>query len=279
MNQVIPDLGRPQDKVLWAKMEAAKRRLIDTLLSLQIHTPTKKESATDGMAFKIVSTVVDASITTGHLNGVITVNLEEADDTYRQINRQLLGESKRSLLGHFRHESAHYLWMRFLSNEDWAHPCRQAFRKVFGDEWQDYASSLRSYYQSGPAVDWESHYVSAYASSHPWEDWAETWSHYLQMLDGLETCEAMGIQAVNLALPLQMLDAAAGNLPAPLKNMPEENGYFLAMLQRWICLSTVLNEVAESLGEPSPCPFIISVPIAQKLRLAHYFATAWGAKS
>ena len=279
MNRIVPDLNDQRNKLLWRRTEMAKRRLIYTLLGHGITLPSREEQSHGGLAFDIISTILDPSVTTGHLDGVITVNLEEADDTYRQINRQQLGESSRTLLGHFRHESAHYFWGRFLSNLEWGDPQRVAFRERFGDEWIDYADALNGYYQRGAPTDWQEHYVSAYASSHPWEDWAETWAHYLQIIDGLETCEALGIQAQALAVPMTLLSGAAGTLPEILPQTGYDDGSFLAMLQRWMCVSTVLNEVSNSLGEAPLYPFFISETVAQKLRLAHYFAEAWGGRS
>ncbi len=198
--------------MLWGRMEMAKRRLIYTLLRLGITLPSKAEDPRSGLAFDIVSTQSNPTVTTGHLNGVITVNLEEADDTYRQFNRQQLGESSRTLLGHFRHESAHYFWQRCLSELAWDDPLRLAFRERFGDEWLDYASALSLHYQQGAPAGWEQDFITGYAASHPWEDWAETWAHYLQILDGLETCESLGIQVQFITLPL---DDAAGRSRNP----------------------------------------------------------------
>lgn len=275
MNQTIPDLSTERNRLLWGRMEMAKRRLIYTLIHMGITLPSKAEKPKAGLAFDIVSSLSNPSVTTGHLNGVITVNLEEADDTYRQINRQQLGENSRTLLGHFRHESAHYFWMRCLSELTWDNPHRLAFRARFGDEWLDYSKALTTHYQMGPPVGWEQNYITGYAASHPWEDWAETWAHYLQIVDGLETCESLGILVKNIALPLVMLPGEAGALPSMLPQSPADDGEFLAWLQRWMCMSTVLNEISHSLGEQALYPFVISVPVAQKLRLAHYFATVW----
>lgn len=275
MNRIIPDLRWGRNKHLWGRMEMAKRRLIYSMASLGITLPSKSEDMKAGLAFDIVSTVSNPTVTTGHLNGVITVNLEEADDTYRQINRQQLGENSRTLLGHFRHESAHYLWQHFLSELNWDDPLRLAFRERFGNEWLDYSTALNLHYQHGAPVGWEQNFISAYAASHPWEDWAETWAHYLQIVDGLETCESLGIQVQHLALPLIMLPGSAGTLPAMVASSPLDDGEFLAWLQRWMCVSTVLNEISNSLGEQELYPFIISVPVAQKLRLAHHFAKMW----
>jgi hypothetical protein len=277
MNRTIPDLSTARNQMLWGRTEMAKRRLIYTLLRLGIPLPSKTENPKTGLAFDIVSTLSNPNVTTGHLNGVITVNLEEADDTYREINRQQLGENSRTLLGHFRHESAHYLWQRCLSELAWDDPQRLAFRERFGDEWLDYAAALSAHYQRGPTTGWEQHFITAYAASHPWEDWAETWAHYLQIMDGLETCECLGIQVKHIALPLVMLPGEAGTLPAMLPQDGIADGEFLAWLQRWMCLSTVLNEIAHSIGEAPLYPFVISVRVAQKLRLAHHYAKVWGA--
>jgi hypothetical protein len=277
MNRTIPDLRIGRNLMLWGRMEMAKRRLIYTLLHLGLPLPAKAENPKTGLAFDIVSTLSNPSVTTGHLNGVITVNLEEADDTYRQINRQQLGENSRTLLGHFRHESAHYLWQRCLSELTWDDPLRLAFRERFGDEWLDYSAALSAHYERPATVGWEQNFITAYAAAHPWEDWAETWAHYLQIVDGLETCESLGIHVKHLALPLVMLPAAAGTLPPMLPQCGIADGYFLARLQRWMCLSTVLNEISHSMGEQSLYPFVISVRVAQKLRLAHHYATIWGA--
>lgn len=278
-NRTIPDLRKDRNHLLWSRMEAAKRRLFYTLLGLGLKLPTKAEDSETGLAFDLVSTTVDPAITTGHLNGVITLNLEEADDTYRQINRQQLGESSRTLLRHFHHESGHYVWQRFLSRLEWGHPLRLAFRKRFGDEWLDYAQALKAHYARGTQPGWEQNYITPYAASHPWEDWAETWAHYLQIVDGLETCESLGMQVQHLALPLVMLPGEAGTLPAMLPQNGIADGQFLAMLQRWMCLSSVLNEIAESFGEQALYPFVISTPVAQKLRLVHHYAQVWGGKS
>ncbi len=275
-NRTIPDLRNERNRMLWGRVEAAKRRLFYTLLRFGLKLPTKTEDPKAGLAFDIVSTVANPSVTTGHLNGVITLNLEEADDTYRQINRQQLGESSRTLLRHFQHESAHYFWQRFLSELPWENPLRLAFRDRFGDEWLDYSAALSKHYKQGSPANWEQNYITAYAASHPWEDWAETWAHYLQIIDGLETCETLGVQVQHLALPLVMLPGEAGSLPPMLPQNGIADGEFLAMLQRWLCLSTVLNEISQSLGEGSLYPFVISSRVAQKLRLAHHLAQEWG---
>ena len=276
LNRTIPDLRDARNVMLWGRMELAKRRLLYTLLSLGMKLPSKTENPKAGLAFDIVSTVSNPSVTTGHLNGVITVNLEEADDTYRQIHRQQLGENSRTLLGHFRHESGHYAWQRWLTDLPWEHPHRIAFRERFGNEWTDYAAALESHYRHGAPKGWEQAYITPYAASHPWEDWAETWAHFLQISEGLETCGDLGIEVPRIALPVVPFPAEAGALPASLAQSAEPDAAFLLWLQRWISLSTALNEISMSLGEPALYPFVISVRVAQKLRLIHHLAGVWG---
>jgi hypothetical protein len=258
-------------------MELAKRRLLYTLLRLGMNLPSKMDDPKSGLAFDILSTLSNSTVTTGHLNGVITVNLEEADDVYRQINRQQLGENSRTLLGHFRHESGHYVWQRWLSGLPWEHPHRLAFRQRFGDEWLDYAAALGAHYKNGPPAGWEQQFITAYAASHPWEDWSETWAHYLEILEGLETCEGLGIEVSRIALPTADLPHDAVSLPPMMEQSAAADAKFSSWLKRWICLSTTLNEISTSLGEPALYPFVISGRVAQKLRLIHHLISVWGA--
>lgn len=276
LNRRIPDLSVPRNVMLWGRMETAKRRLLFTLAQLGIPVRPKAEDEASGLAFDIVSAWVDPAVTMGHLNGVITVNLEEADDTYRQINREQLGENSRTLLGHFRHETGHHAWQRFLGWRDWGDVQRVAFRERFGEEWRDYASALASHYQNGAPAGWESGFITAYAASHPWEDWAETWAHYLQMVEGLETFEGLGLEARRIALPPAEFPVDAGALPSVLPQDAPEDVLFLKRLQQWVAVSTMLNEMSASLGQPALYPYVVSVKVAQKLRLVDWLVKVWG---
>ncbi len=276
LNRTIPDLGSEINIQHWCLMESAKRRLLYTLLNLGIPLPTLVEDAREGLAFDIISSNLDASVTTGHLQGVITVNLDEVDDTYRQINRQLFKEESRTLLGHFRHESGHYLWYRVISWRYRDDPLYQAFNQVFGDERVDYSKALSWHYEYGPPPDWQENHITAYASSHPWEDWAETWEHYLQMVDGFETCNELGIRGGGIDLPLVILPIESCELPACLPPLSDtENGDFHAWLQRWICLTPLLNQISQSFGGPLIYPYQITAGVARKLRFAHHFSRLW----
>ncbi len=270
LNRTIPNLDNPRNVLLWGRMETAKRRLISTLLGLGIPLPTMAENPRQGLAFDIVSVRTDPTKTMGHLNNVITVNLEEADDTYRQINREQLGESSRTLLGHFRHESGHFIWQRWVNEWPWDDVRRTAFRERFGDERADYTASLKQHYDKGAPQGWEQSFISAYATSHPWEDWAETWAHYLQIVEALETSEGLGLEIDRIALPPAGFPAEDGELPPMLKPAPGANEQFLEWLGRWVRLSTALNEISASLGQPALYPYLVSKGVAQKLRLIQW---------
>src|SRR5437868_9942335 len=128
---------------------------------------------------------------TGHKDGIVTMKVEEADDVTRVRVRTQMREPYRTLLGHFRHETGHYYWDRLIANSDWLEP----FRGLFGDERASYAEALDRHYQQGAPLDWQPQYVSAYATMHPWEDWAETWAHYLHMMDAVDTALGFGMSA------------------------------------------------------------------------------------
>jgi hypothetical protein len=170
LNQMIPNLSVPGNQAAWAKFESAKRRLNYTLLALGLPVSSKAEDPTGGVSYEFKANVPGAPVLTGHDNGTITINLAEADDAERERRRLALGEPYRTILGHFRHEIGHYYWDRLFQDEQ----SREQFRAVFGDERLDYGTALEAHYQSGAPTGWEERFISAYASSHPWEDWAET---------------------------------------------------------------------------------------------------------
>ena len=191
-NRTIPDLSQPDNLAHWRKIELAKHRLFYTLLKLRLPLATKAEDPA-GLAFDFIADRHTPHghipVMTGHDNGLITINLAEADDSERERMRRQMGEPYRTLLGHFRHEIAHYYWDRLVANS----PKLAEFRETFGDERQDYTGALQQHYANGPPPDWPERFVTAYASSHPWEDFAETWAHYFHMVDTLETASAFGL--------------------------------------------------------------------------------------
>ncbi len=179
LTRVIPDLNAPGNKEAWYKLEVAKRRLVYSLLYLKLPVINRVDDPQQGLSFEFLadpptSTERNESpppVLTGHNNGVITINVAEADDAEREKRRLLLYEPYRTLLGHFRHEVGHYYWDRLIKNS----ARLNSFRQLFGNEQLDYRQALQNYYSNGPSADWRLNFVTAYASSHPWEDWAETW--------------------------------------------------------------------------------------------------------
>ncbi|MFP4903216.1 putative zinc-binding metallopeptidase, partial [Paraburkholderia sp. BR14261] len=188
--RTIPDLSRPENRLYWYRLETAKRRLLYTLGALGLPLVTRAEDPEHGLQFEFLEETGDGQrIMTGHDHGLITMNIAEADDAHRERTRISLHEPYRTLLGHFRHEVGHYYFDRLIAQEStgrWLEP----FRRRFGDERADYAAALAAHYADGPASDWAERHVSAYASVHPWEDWAETWAHYLHIVDTLDTATA-----------------------------------------------------------------------------------------
>ncbi len=252
--QVFPSLAKTDNLRHWATIEQSKRRLIYSLLSMGLPVIPRSDDSEHGLAFHFLEDQPTKRVLTGHDNGLITLNVAEADDAHREKVRVSMHEPYRTLLGHFRHEIGHYYWDRLVDGTEWLEP----FREVFGDERLDYAESLKKHYES-PKADWQDRFVSAYASSHPWEDWAECWAHYLHLQDGLETAAAWGLQ-LNHAVP--------GSPPvraAPLEGSNEKAPVSTALVNTWLPVTQFVNAMARSLGSHDAYPFVVSTPVIEKL--------------
>jgi len=262
LNRTIPDLSALENGMLWGRIEVAKRRLVSSLLALDLPVASKIDQDPEaGLAFDFLRPLPDGTpVLTGHADGIITLNIEEGDDVRREEFRKNLHEPYRTLLGHLRHEVGHYYWDRLIAGS----PMLDDFRNLFGDERQDYAAGLQRNYEQGPPADWRERYVSAYASSHPWEDWAETWAHYLHMADLLESSLAFGLEAGKLELEIE---------PFPRETLfnPDEPGAerFLFFLNAWVQLTAVLNELSRAMGQPDLYPFAIPRAAVGKLQFIH----------
>ena len=191
LNRTIPDLNDPDNCQWWLKIENAKRRLVAQLLNLGLPVASKvSEDPEHGVMFDFLrSPKGGPRVLTGHASGLITLNVEEADDSIREKTRHQMREPYRTLLGHFRHEIGHYYWDRLVADTPWL----EKFRALFGDDRQDYAAALKRNYEQGPPANWADQHISSYASVHPWEDWAETWAHYLHVVDSLDTALRFGL--------------------------------------------------------------------------------------
>ncbi|NEX59591.1 zinc-binding metallopeptidase family protein [Noviherbaspirillum galbum] len=257
LTHVIPALSSAQNKLFWQRLEAAKRRLLYTLWDLKLRPPSKAMDPDGGLAFEFLEDMPDKQVMTGHSNGLITLNIAEADPAHREKTREQMHEPYRTLLGHFRHESGHYYFDRLVDGTPWLEP----YRELFGDERADYGESLNRHYEQGPPPDWEQRYISSYASSHPWEDWAETWAHFLHMVDTLDTAYWCGLTA---------RPKKAGEPELDIPGRPHRNHDFDEVMRDWFALTYVLNSLNRSIGMPDAYPFALSPTVIDKLRFIHH---------
>ncbi|MGH8444248.1 MAG: zinc-binding metallopeptidase family protein [Solimonas sp.] len=256
LTRTIPDLSVDGHAQVWYRLEVAKRRLLYSLLELRLPILSREEDPQRGLAFDFLADPPDDeghAVMTGHANGVITISATEADDAEREKRRVALHEPYRTLLGHFRHEIGHYYWDRLIAGS----PRLDAFRTLFGDERADYAQALQQHYERASDEHWQDAYVSAYASAHPWEDWAETWAHYLHIGDTLQTAAACG---------LSLRDAPVGSSDRTLRYT---RGSFESLIGRWLPLTFALNNLNRGLGLPDAYPFVLSPAAIAKLRFVH----------
>ena len=274
LNRTIPDLNdaaHPDNGVLWGRIELAKRRLFSSLLALGLPVASLTEDPVSGLAFDLIrSPDGGPPVLTGHKEGLITLNLLEADDAVREAMRSAMREPYRTLLGHFRHEIGHYYWDRLVRGTAWM----DGFRALFGDETQDYAASLQKNYREGPPAQWWLHYVSAYASTHPWEDWAECWAHYLHMRDTIDTAVSLGL--ANDHLDSAQLEFTPFKMDALYQQQHPEAQQFLDFLNDWMRLTTLLNEMSRSMGQPDFYPFVLPREVVAKLHFIHLLVTSGG---
>jgi hypothetical protein len=224
----------------FVEAERAKRHLLVELDTLGFRVVGKDVDPENGLAFDLLSSVAD-DVTIGHADGVITIDLAESDPSHREAVRERLSETYRTMLGHFRHEFGHYAEWQLVRGDDLLTRCRE----LFGDESADYQEALDRHYEQGPPAAWEEHYLSAYATMHPFEDFAETWAHYLHICDAVETAREYGLLTV-------------GGVEAFSSFRDLVTGV-------WVPLSIALNQMNRSLGQPDLYPFVIPPPVLDKL--------------
>lgn len=259
LDEVVPDLSDPQRLALWTETERAKRRLIYTLLQLGL--PLGPSSNKRGLRFKLLADervdtgAVDPPardpVVTGHDSGELTINIAEADDAHREEMRKRLNEPYRTMLGHLRHEVGHYYWYRHVQDT----ALIDDFRSVFGDERADYSEALAAHYARGTMDGWQDSFVSFYASAHPWEDFAETWAHYIHIVDTLEAASdaRLGIGDRRPSSPLPLAADRA----------------FTEVLGDWLPLSVALNQLNRSMGMRDAYPFALTDRVVEKLGFVH----------
>jgi hypothetical protein len=255
LTRTRPNDADPAALAAWAKAEAAKRQLIFQLLEL--HLPV-----TSDLAFDLLSSGAKP-VLTGHRDGVITVDLAESDDAHRERTRSRLGEAYRTMLGHFRHEIGHFYWPQLIqADRVWLGRARE----LFGDERADYNQALKRHYDQGAPAAWEQTHVSAYATMHPWEDWAETFAHYLHIRDTLQTAASFGMLVTGpVTVPPARLDVSL--VAAPSADLDEES--FDLIVGEWLPLTYALNAVNRSMGKDDLYPFVLTAPVIGKLAFVH----------
>lgn len=255
-NRTIPDLSDPTHAALWRRIEVAKHRAFYSFVRLRLPVATRAEDPQQGLAFDILADIPGAAdrVMTSHADGLITIALAEADDAERARRRAAMGEPYRTLLGHFRHESGHYFWDRLVRDGGRLDDCRA----VFGDEREDYAQALKRNYEQGPPPDWQDRFVSSYAASHPWEDFAETWAHYLHMVDTLEMAGALGLDIAPRA-------DRSGELSASVAFDAYRSTDIAALMEAWVPLTVAVNSLNRSMGVPDLYPFVLAQPVVDKL--------------
>jgi hypothetical protein len=260
-NRTVPDLSDERRLVASRKLEVAKHRLFYSILRLRLPVDDRPVGPARHLAFDFLaeSPLGDAPrVMTGHDNGLITIALAEADDVEREKNRTSLHEPYRTLLGHFRHEIGHYFWDRLVQDAGRL----EGFRAVFGDERADYGEALQRYYATGAPIDWQQQFVTAYAACHPWEDFAETWAHYLHIVDTLEIAGAFEMLTHPNVARGQALDAT-------VDFDPYEAGDIRQIVDTWVPLSLALNSLNRAMGQSDLYPFVISNVAIEKLGFIH----------
>ncbi len=258
LTRVIPDLSKPGNQDKWCRLEVAKRRLVYALIEFGLPLRDRVEDATSGLEFRFLGDPDGGPrVLTGHDGGIITMNIAEADDVERERARISMHDPYRTLLGHFRHEIGHYYWDLLLRDST----RMEEYRKLFGDERADYNSALQAHYANGPRPNWPENFVTAYASVHPWEDWAETWAHYFHMTDALETAAVCG-----LSLKPARRDEPVMEKP---KLKPADRLRFDEIITNWFPLTYVLNNLNRGMGLPDAYPFVLPPPTIAKLRFVH----------
>ncbi|MBB1415936.1 putative zinc-binding metallopeptidase [Pseudoalteromonas sp. SG44-1] len=276
-NETIPDLSINQHIPLWTKMETAKRRALYTLKALSLPLNNLSQDAECGLSFDFITdrSVNDHFVTklagqenvfTGHNCGHITINLAEADDVARSQTKHAMGERYRTLLGHFRHELGHYYFDQLIANSPQKHAlCKQ----YFGDDSLDYQQAIDAHYKNGAPANWHENYISEYATMHPFEDWAETWAHYMHIIDTLETAKNFSITGSTLGNEFEVEDTDELRLP--------QNSYYFnsqtsisVMLDSWMEFSIILNSLNRSMGLADAYPFVLTQAVRTKLSFVHH---------
>ena len=250
LDSVIPNLSFAGNLERWQRIEQAKRRVVYDFMRLGLPIEARDCAHPGALTFHFLSAdLAVAPVMTGHDCGLITLDIAEADDAVREHRRTQMREPYRTLVGHFRHELAHYYFERLVLNSSDIRACRI----IFGDERADYQEALQRHYQNGAPVDWRQHFISAYASAHPHEDWAETFAHFVHIAATMDT-----------ALDLGFADELSGRIVDPYTTED-----FDALIEAFLPITAKVNEINRSMGQPDMYPFVLSDEVKGKLHFIH----------
>ena len=246
LTKTIPPQNTAAGRAALRRFDRAKRQLVASLLRQQLLPRHLYLSRGRRLEINLLqdkrdnAEVSDDFVTTGHFNGVISINAREADPLRVEETRQQFREKYRTLLGSLRHESGHYFWLALVAEN----PERLLrFRALFGDERADYQQALQAYYAGKPGESRD--YVSEYARMHPHEDWAETWAHYLHMEGAVAVATRAGMR------------------------FADDGASFRSLLPRWRQVSDIANALSTALGHRPSYPFAATDEVAPKLEFVH----------
>ncbi|WP_105401965.1 putative zinc-binding metallopeptidase [Neorhizobium sp. T7_12] len=260
-NRLVPDASTEVGLSQWRRISQAQRHLFYSLMRWNLPHTNRDEDPQGGLVFDFLidevqpdGTIVPAM--TGHEDGLIAIRAAEADDATREQVRVSMNEPYRTMLGHFRHETGHYIWDKLVRDGGRL----DEFRAIFGDETIDYSAALQRNYELGPPPGWQDFYISTYASTHPWEDFAECFAHYLHIVDTLETARAYGM----VIEPRGHAEMAAEVAFNPYAARDAEQ-----LVSAWVPFSMALNSIHRSMGQPDLYPFVLSQAVMVKLEYIH----------
>ena len=270
-NKTVPNLSIDEHIPLWKKMEEAKRRAIFTLKALALPLDNFNQNEQSGLSFDFVTdknvkdhflSKLDSkeAVFTGHDSGHITINLAEADEVARSHAKLTMGENYRTLLGHFRHELGYYYFEKLILNSQENH---ELCKNYFGDDDLDYQEAMSKYYQQGVPQNWSENFISEYATMHPYEDWAETWAHYMHIIDTLETAKNFNITG---SLATQEADIGMQRI----QNLFSFETPINNILDKWMNFSIILNSLNRSMGMNDAYPFVLTQSVRTKLSFVHH---------
>lgn len=258
LNRTIPNLTNKKNHEKWHKLEYAKHRMVYQLQRFKLDFPSKLMDPENGLCFDFLAKQEGTTVMTGHAEGVITILLSEADSVLREQMRLEMSEAYRSLIGHFRHEVGHYYWDQLVATDPLI---LEKFRGTFGDERKNYSQALQEYYETGGENNWSNEFISKYATAHPWEDWAETWAHYLHIMDITETAYYFGLKVE----PINESKAMSSNVTFD----PYQKRNFADIVKVCIPLIFASNAINRSMGIPDVYPFIITDTVIEKMAFIH----------